>query len=177
MVKLTTCTVVWVLAVMRYRRLNLAVWCRCCGGHRLCSAGPHLRVQCQGHLQDWRLCCLAPEQDTHNPIYPCRAGAVVGISCAVLVLIFDFQRLGTSKIGFSYAPILLLWFTCNAAVGCYNIATSDPAIFRVSESACPSKQVLVLLLSGAPPECLAACCQIFCQASCVHKIDPCAYLM
>lgn len=58
----------------------------------------------------------------------------MGLSCAVLVLIFVFQRLGTSKIGFSYAPILLLWFTCNAAVGCYNIATSYPAIFRVSES-------------------------------------------
>ena len=92
----------------------------------------------------------------------------MGISCAVLVLIFVFQRLGTSKIGFSYAPILLLWFTCNAAVGCYNIATSYPAIFRVSESACRLKQVRILLLSGAPPECLAACCQFFCQASCVH---------
>ena len=69
---------------------------------------------------------------------------MVGLSCAVLVLIFVFQRLGTSKIGFSYAPILLLWFTCNAAVGCYNIATSYPAIFRVSETACSSEQMLVL---------------------------------
>ena len=62
------------------------------------------------------------------------AGVVVGISCAVLVAIFLFQRLGTSKIGFSYAPILLLWFTCNAAVGCYNIATCYPAIFRVRQT-------------------------------------------
>ena len=59
----------------------------------------------------------------------------MGISCAVLIGIFLFQRLGTAKIGFSYAPILLLWFTCNAAVGCYNIATCYPAIFRVSSSA------------------------------------------
>ena len=57
----------------------------------------------------------------------------MGISCAVLIGIFLFQRLGTAKIGFSYAPILLLWFTCNAAIGCYNIATCYPAIFRVSQ--------------------------------------------
>lgn len=102
---------------------------------------------------------------------------MVGLSCAVLVLIFVFQRLGTSKIGFSYAPILLLWFTCNAAVGCYNIATSYPAIFRVSESACSSGQVLILLLPGASPECLAACCQSSCQVSCVIQNYPCACVM
>lgn len=68
---------------------------------------------------------------TSSCVFLCVAGAVVGISCAVLILIFMFQRLGTSRIGFSYAPILLLWFTCNAAIGCYNIAAKYPAIFRV----------------------------------------------
>ena len=61
---------------------------------------------------------------------------MVGLSCAVLIGIFLFQRLGTARIGFSYAPILLLWFTCNAAIGCYNIATCYPAIFRVSQRLC-----------------------------------------
>ena len=58
-------------------------------------------------------------------------GAVVGISCAILVLIFVSQRFGTAVIGLSYAPILTLWFTCNAATGIYNIITCYPAVFRV----------------------------------------------
>ena len=57
---------------------------------------------------------------------------MVGISCAIMVLIFGGQRFGTSKIGFTYAPILFLWFFSNAAVGVYNIATAYPAIFKVS---------------------------------------------
>ena len=57
---------------------------------------------------------------------------MVGISCAIMVLIFGGQRFGTSKIGFAYAPILFLWFFSNAAVGLFNIATSYPQIFKVS---------------------------------------------
>ena len=57
---------------------------------------------------------------------------MVGISCAILSLIFICQRFGTARIGFCYAPILALWFSCNAAVGIYNIAVYYPSIFRVS---------------------------------------------
>lgn len=77
------------------------------------------------------------------------AGAVVGISCAVLILIFVGQRFGTSKIGFLYAPILLLWFLCNAAIGCYNIATCYPAIFRVSP--CSASSILQHFSCVQPP--------------------------
>lgn len=55
---------------------------------------------------------------------------MVGISCAIMVLIFGGQRFGTSKIGFAYAPVLFLWFLSNAAVGIYNIATAYPAILK-----------------------------------------------
>ncbi|EIE20093.1 potassium transporter, partial [Coccomyxa subellipsoidea C-169] len=63
-------------------------------------------------------------------------GAVVGISCAIMVLIFGGQRFGTSKIGFAYAPVLFLWFLSNAAVGLYNIATAYPAILKAFALAC-----------------------------------------
>lgn len=58
----------------------------------------------------------------------------MGISCAIMVFIFGGQRFGTSKIGFTYAPILLIWFFSNAAVGVFNIATAYPAIFKASPS-------------------------------------------
>ncbi|BDA46994.1 Potassium transporter 5 [Coccomyxa sp. Obi] len=56
--------------------------------------------------------------------------AVMGISCAVLVLLYVFQRLGTSKLGVAFAPVILLWFFSNFCVGIYNIVTWYPAIFK-----------------------------------------------
>ncbi len=49
------------------------------------------------------------------------AGAIVGISCAILVLLFLGQSYGTSKLGHVFAPVLVLFFVSNAAVGVYNI--------------------------------------------------------
>lgn len=54
------------------------------------------------------------------------ADAVIGISCAVLVLLYIFQRLGTSKLGVAFAPVILLWFFSNFCVGIYNIVTWYP---------------------------------------------------
>ena len=60
-----------------------------------------------------------------NPTWP-RAEAVIGISCAVLVLLYAFQRLGTSVLGHLFAPIILLWFLAIFCVGVFNIATWYP---------------------------------------------------
>ena len=49
------------------------------------------------------------------------AGAIVGISCGILVLLFLGQSVGTSKLGHVFAPVLILFFLSNAAVGIYNI--------------------------------------------------------
>ncbi len=51
----------------------------------------------------------------------CFAGAIVGISCAILVVLFLGQSVGTSKLGHAFAPVLILFFISNAAVGIYNI--------------------------------------------------------
>ena len=60
----------------------------------------------------------------------------MGVSAAILFLLFLGQRLGASKIGFLFSPILILWFIVNSAVGVYNIAKYMPDVFKVSSSAC-----------------------------------------
>ena len=50
----------------------------------------------------------------------------MGVTCAILVLLFSFQRFGTSKVGFTFAPIVLLWFTANVMVNLYNIIVYYP---------------------------------------------------
>ncbi len=54
------------------------------------------------------------------------AGAIVGISCAILILLFVFQRVGTSKVGFTFAPIVLIWFVANVMINLYNIIIYYP---------------------------------------------------
>jgi len=54
------------------------------------------------------------------------AGTVVGVTCAILVLLFAFQRFGTSKVGFTFAPVVLLWFVANVMVNLYNIIVYYP---------------------------------------------------
>jgi KUP system potassium uptake protein len=40
------------------------------------------------------------------------ADVVVGVSVAILVVLFSVQRFGTDKVGYSFAPAILLWFIC-----------------------------------------------------------------
>ncbi|PNW70308.1 hypothetical protein CHLRE_17g714450v5 [Chlamydomonas reinhardtii] len=47
---------------------------------------------------------------------------VVGVSIAVLVLLFSVQRCGTSKVSSTFAPIVALWLCSNAGVAAYNLA-------------------------------------------------------
>ena len=58
------------------------------------------------------------------------AGGVVGVSCAIVVLLFGMNPLGTAKIGATYAPIVLLWFLFNIITACYNIHTYYPGVFK-----------------------------------------------
>ncbi|KAK9863712.1 hypothetical protein WJX84_004706 [Apatococcus fuscideae] len=59
-------------------------------------------------------------------------GAIVGISCAILVLLFLGQSYGTSKLGHVFAPVLVLFFVSNAAVGVYNIVRYMPGVFKAA---------------------------------------------
>ncbi|GFZ19532.1 high affinity K+ transporter 5 [Actinidia rufa] len=55
---------------------------------------------------------------------------VVWISVAILVFLFTFQRFGTDKVGYTFAPILCVWFLFIAAIGIYNFFMFDPTVVK-----------------------------------------------
>ncbi|KAL9235782.1 hypothetical protein vseg_010518 [Gypsophila vaccaria] len=57
-------------------------------------------------------------------------GRVVWISVAILVLLFSVQRFGTDKVGYSFAPIVSVWFVMNAGIGLYNFIKHDPTVIK-----------------------------------------------
>lgn len=59
------------------------------------------------------------------------AGAIVGISCGIVILLFMVQRFGTGRIGFCFAPIVFVYFLCNLIIAITNISRYKPDIFKV----------------------------------------------
>ncbi|XP_070012571.1 potassium transporter 5-like isoform X5 [Nicotiana sylvestris] len=55
---------------------------------------------------------------------------IVWLSVAILILLFVFQRFGTEKVGYTFAPILCMWFVLITGIGIYNFVTIDITIFR-----------------------------------------------
>ncbi|KXZ41691.1 hypothetical protein GPECTOR_318g18 [Gonium pectorale] len=55
--------------------------------------------------------------------------AVVGISIAILVLLYSVQQLGTHRVSFTFAPVVALWLTANLGVAIYNISRYGGAVF------------------------------------------------
>ncbi|KAK9099469.1 hypothetical protein Syun_026514 [Stephania yunnanensis] len=55
---------------------------------------------------------------------------VMWISAAILFVLFQFQRFGTQKVGYSFAPILTTWFMFIAGIGVYNFFKYDPSIIK-----------------------------------------------
>ena len=49
------------------------------------------------------------------------ADTVVGISIAIIVLIFAAQRFGTARVGACFSPIVLIYFMLNIIIACTNI--------------------------------------------------------
>ncbi|KAF8017247.1 hypothetical protein BT93_H2439 [Corymbia citriodora subsp. variegata] len=55
---------------------------------------------------------------------------VMWISVVILIILFQVQRYGTHKVGYSFAPILSLWFISIALIGIYNFAKYDPGVIK-----------------------------------------------
>ncbi|KAG8087964.1 hypothetical protein GUJ93_ZPchr0010g7724 [Zizania palustris] len=55
---------------------------------------------------------------------------VVLLSVIILVLLFLFQKYGTSKVSFTFSPIMLLWFIFVASIGLYNIVKYYPPVLK-----------------------------------------------
>lgn len=55
---------------------------------------------------------------------------IIGVSCAILVLLFLLQPLGISKLASCFAPIVIVWLLLNF---CYGIYVSHAVVTNESE--------------------------------------------
>ncbi|KAK3415571.1 hypothetical protein EUGRSUZ_H01188 [Eucalyptus grandis] len=55
---------------------------------------------------------------------------IVWISVAILVCLFTVQRFGTDKVGYSFAPIICVWFASVGTIGLYNFVKYDPGVIK-----------------------------------------------
>ncbi|KAL6878181.1 hypothetical protein ACP4OV_012351 [Aristida adscensionis] len=55
---------------------------------------------------------------------------IVWITVGVLVILFAIQRFGTDKVGYLFAPIIMLWLLLIGGVGIYNIIKYDTGVLR-----------------------------------------------
>lgn len=55
---------------------------------------------------------------------------VVWITVGILVLLFGVQRFGTDKVGYLFAPVVLLWLLLIGGVGVYNLVRHDLGVLR-----------------------------------------------
>lgn len=63
-------------------------------------------------------------------IKPLGQEAVVGISIVILIALFCVQRLGTDKVGYTFAPAICLWFLFISGIGLYNLFKYDVSVLR-----------------------------------------------
>ncbi|XVF21920.1 hypothetical protein REPUB_Repub12eG0130500 [Reevesia pubescens] len=56
--------------------------------------------------------------------------AIVWTSVGILVCLFMVQRFGTDKVGYTFAPIICVWFAFIAGIGVYNFVKFDPTVVK-----------------------------------------------
>ena len=56
--------------------------------------------------------------------------ALVVVSIVILVALFSIQQFGTSKVGFTFAPALALWFFSLGSIGIYNLVKYDITVVK-----------------------------------------------
>jgi KUP system potassium uptake protein len=52
------------------------------------------------------------------------------MTVGILVLLFAVQRFGTDKVGYLFAPVVLLWLLLIGGVGVYNLVKHDVGVLR-----------------------------------------------
>ncbi|CAN6241914.1 unnamed protein product [Urochloa humidicola] len=55
---------------------------------------------------------------------------IVWISVPILFALFSVQRYGTDKVGYSFAPIITVWFVLIAGIGMYNLVVHEIDVLR-----------------------------------------------
>ncbi|KAF2538379.1 hypothetical protein F2Q68_00022756 [Brassica cretica] len=52
------------------------------------------------------------------------------VVCAILIVLFSLQHYGTHRLGFLFAPIVLVWLLCISTIGVYNIFHWNPHVYK-----------------------------------------------
>ncbi|CAK7229896.1 hypothetical protein SCUCBS95973_007385 [Sporothrix curviconia] len=55
---------------------------------------------------------------------------IVGVTCAILVLLFLVQPFGTARLGTAFAAIVVVWLLFNMAAGIYNLVVHDHSVLK-----------------------------------------------
>ena len=55
---------------------------------------------------------------------------IVGVTCAILILLFMVQPLGVGRVSTAFAPVILIWLLWNAVFGVYNLARYDHSVLK-----------------------------------------------
>ncbi|KAB2097093.1 hypothetical protein ES319_A01G148000v1 [Gossypium barbadense] len=54
----------------------------------------------------------------------------VPVACIILIGLFALQHYGTHRVGFLFAPVVLVWLLCISAIGLYNITHWNPHVYQ-----------------------------------------------
>ncbi|KAL9089608.1 MAG: hypothetical protein Q9165_005640 [Trypethelium subeluteriae] len=57
-------------------------------------------------------------------------GTIIGVSCAILIVLFAVQPLGIHRIASVFAPIVIIWLAFNLSFGIYNLAMYDAGVLK-----------------------------------------------
>ncbi|XP_062143728.1 potassium transporter 5-like [Alnus glutinosa] len=55
---------------------------------------------------------------------------IVWISVAILIFLFMIQRFGTDKVGYTFSPIICVWFAFIGGIGLFNFIKFDPTVVK-----------------------------------------------
>ncbi|KAK9189648.1 hypothetical protein WN943_018246 [Citrus x changshan-huyou] len=66
----------------------------------------------------------------HLYFLPLFADAVIPITCFIIVCLFALQHYGTHRVGFLFAPVVLIWLLCISALGLYNIIHWNSHVYQ-----------------------------------------------
>ncbi|GER51526.1 potassium transporter family protein [Striga asiatica] len=66
---------------------------------------------------------LAAEKEHHKYIE-------VPVACLILIALFALQHYGTHRVGFLFAPVVIMWLVCISSIGVYNILHWNPHVYK-----------------------------------------------
>ncbi|ESW29464.1 hypothetical protein PHAVU_002G072300 [Phaseolus vulgaris] len=66
---------------------------------------------------------LSMSKETHTYVE-------VPASCIILIGLFALQHYGTHRVGFLFAPVIIVWLFCISAIGIYNIFHWNPHVYK-----------------------------------------------